>query len=64
MATITPPISLPKLLTVKQVAHHLQVNPRQVYRYIKAGKLRVTKFCGSTRVAENDLAMFIASGGN
>ncbi len=57
------PISLPKLLTVKQVAHHLQVDPRQVYRYIKAERLRATKFCGSTRIAENDLALFIANGG-
>ena len=60
--TQAPTITLPKLLTVKQVAAYLQVSTRQVYRDIKNEKLRATKFGNSTRIAENDLAMFLAAG--
>jgi excisionase family DNA binding protein len=53
-------ISIPKLLTVNQVAAHLQINPRTVYRMIEAGTLRAAKIGDSRRIAENDLALLIA----
>lgn len=58
---INPPISLPKLLTIKQVAEHTQFSIRQIRRWIKSGELLALQFGRSLRIAENDLALFLAS---
>jgi excisionase family DNA binding protein len=55
------PISLPKLLTVAQVADHTQFSARQVRRWIKSGALKATPCGRHVRIAENDLALFLAS---
>lgn len=54
-------LSLPKLLTIKQVAEFSQFSTRQIRRWIKDGSLLAIKFGRSWRIAENDLALFLAS---
>jgi len=50
------PFDLGKLLTVPEVARHLRVGQRNVYRWIQDGKLPVLRLAGSTiRVAARDL---------
>ncbi|WP_428667634.1 helix-turn-helix domain-containing protein [Reyranella sp.] len=56
-----PPISLPKLLTIKQVADYIQFSTRQVRRWIASGALKAHQYGRSWRIAENDLALFLAS---
>jgi excisionase family DNA binding protein len=56
-----PGISLPKLLTIKQVAEYSQFSTRQIRRWIKSGTLKAAQYGRSWRIAENDLAMFLAS---
>ena len=56
-----PPISLPKLLTIKQVAEFSQFSTRQVRRWIKSKLLKASLYGRIWRIAENDLALFLAS---
>ena len=56
-----PPISLAKLLTIKQVAEFSQFSTRQIRRWIKSGTLKASQYGRCWRIAENDLAMFLAS---
>lgn len=56
-----PAISLPKLLTIKQVAEFSQFSTRQIRRWIKNGSLQASLFGRSWRIAENDLALFLTS---
>lgn len=53
-------ISLPKLLTINQVAEHTQFSTRQIRRWIEDKTLLALQFGRSVRIAENDLAMFLA----
>lgn len=55
------PISLPKLLTIKQVADHTGFSTREVRRWIHDKKLPAIQFGRSWRIAENDLALFLTS---
>jgi excisionase family DNA binding protein len=55
------PISLPKLLTIKQVAEFSQFSTRQNRRWIKSKTLKASQYGRSWRIAENDLALFLAS---
>jgi len=55
------PISLPTLATIKQVAEHTGFCNRQIRRWIASGELQAIRFGRSLRVAENDLALFIAT---
>ncbi len=55
------PISLPKLLTIKQVAEFTQFSTRQIRRWIKSRKLPASLYGRSWRIAENDLALFLTS---
>ena len=55
------PISLPKLLTIKQVAEFSQFSTRQIRRWIKSKTLKASQYGRSWRIAENDLALFLAS---
>lgn len=59
--SMNPPISLPKLLTIKQVAEFTQFSTRQVRRWIESKKLQAIRYGRSWRIAENDLALFLAS---
>lgn len=62
MSKITQPsISLPKLLTIQQVAEHTQFSTRKIRRLIKSKELPAIKFGRSWRIAENDLALYLAS---
>ena len=56
-----PNIQLPRLLTIQQVAKFTQFSIRQIHRWIKSGELRATQYGRSWRIAENDLALFLAS---
>jgi excisionase family DNA binding protein len=47
-----------KFLTVKEVADHLVVHQRTIYRYIKAKKLKATNI-GGWRIMVEDLQDFI-----
>ena len=49
------------LLTVKEVASYLKLNPLTVYAYIREGKLHAVKFGRTYRVSEEDLRLFIDS---
>lgn len=51
--------SLPKLLTLQQVAHITEFSVRQIRRWIDSGELAACRFGRSLRVAEPDLALFI-----
>lgn len=56
-----------KLLTVEQVAKHLQVHPETVRRWLRGGRLRGVRLGGSKlgyRVSEDDLEHFVAESGN
>jgi excisionase family DNA binding protein len=52
---------LPKLLTIEQVATFTQFSSRQIRRWIKSGALKAIQFGRSWRIAENDLALFLAT---
>jgi excisionase family DNA binding protein len=52
---------LPKLLTINQVATFTQFSTRQIRRWINSGTLKAIQFGRSWRVAENDLALFLAT---
>ena len=56
-----PHIQLPKLVTIDQVATFTQFSTRQIRRWIKSGALKATQFGRSWRIAENDLALFLAT---
>ena len=56
-----PNIQLPKPLTIDQVATFTQFSSRQIRRWIKSGKLKATQYGRSWRIAENDLALFLAT---
>jgi excisionase family DNA binding protein len=56
-----PNMQLPKLLTIKQVATFTQFSTRQIRRWIKSGALKAIQFGRSLRIAENDLALFLAT---
>jgi excisionase family DNA binding protein len=56
-----PHIQLPKPLTIDQVATFTQFSARQIRRWIKSGALEATQFGRSWRIAENDLALFLAT---
>lgn len=49
------------LLTVKEVASRLKLNPLTVYTYIRSGRLHAVKFGRTYRISEADLNMFIES---
>lgn len=53
-------ITLPRLFTIQQIAAHLQCSTKQVRRWIKAGVLTATPLGRHWRIAENDLALFLA----
>lgn len=55
------PIELPKLLTIEQVAKFSQFSTRQIRRWIESGDLKAAKFGRHWRIAENDLALFLAT---
>jgi excisionase family DNA binding protein len=55
------PVSLPRLLTIKQVAAHTQFSTKQVQRWIAAGELIATKIGRHWRIAENDFALFLST---
>jgi len=58
--TANDPIDLGRLLTVPEVARHLRVGQRTVYRWIQDGKLPVLRLAGSTiRVAARDLEAWL-----
>ncbi len=56
-----PDIQLPKPLTIRQVATFTQFSTRQIRRWIKSGALKATQLGRSWRIAENDLALFLAT---
>lgn len=47
------------LLTVKETALYLKLNPLTVYDYIRAGKLKAVKFGRYYRVLQQDLNSFV-----
>lgn len=53
-------ISLSTLLTIEQVAQHTGFCSRQIRRWIASGELQAFRFGRNWRIAENDLAFFIA----
>lgn len=50
-----------KLLTIKEAASRLQLNPITLYGYIRQGQLKAVKFGRSYRIVEKDLFDFIES---
>lgn len=50
---------LPHLLTIKEVADHLQVSTKTVRRRIQAGELRSYRLGRLVRVSEEDLTLMI-----
>jgi excisionase family DNA binding protein len=57
--TVTTKPTTDTLLTIKQVAAHLQVCPRTVQRLIKAGDLPALRVRRQWRVRELDLRRFL-----
>ena len=55
------PASTPKLLTIDEVAEILKLSPRTVRRYIAAGALPVHHLGRRVRIADPDLAAFLAA---
>ena len=50
-------------LTIKEVAKHLQIGERSVYRYIETKKIKATKI-GGWRIAPSDLEDFVRRSSN
>lgn len=50
---------LDTLLTVKETATFLKLNPITIYEYIRLGKLQAVKFGRNYRVVKRDLFRFI-----
>jgi len=50
-----------RLLTVRETAAYLKLNPLTVYGYIKGGKLPAVKFGRYYRITEADLQLFTAA---
>jgi excisionase family DNA binding protein len=48
-----------RFLTLPEVAEHLKVSRRTVYRWIKAGELSAYKFANEYRITESDLKDFL-----
>ena len=59
MSDQTTAPTLPRLLTLKQTADHLQVSVKTVRRWIDAGDLIAHRLGRSLRVGESDLQTFI-----
>lgn len=55
-----PEFELPKLFTIAQIADHLQCSTKQVRRWVKSGALKASRLGRHLRIAENDLAHFLA----
>jgi excisionase family DNA binding protein len=53
--------SVPRLFTIEEVATHTHFSTRQLRRWIKSGSLKAFQFGRQWRIAENDLALFLAS---
>lgn len=51
---------LSNLLTIAEVAAHLRVSPRKIYRIVELKKLRAIKIEGQYRISQEDLAQYIA----
>ncbi|OGJ05583.1 hypothetical protein A2387_01350 [Candidatus Nomurabacteria bacterium RIFOXYB1_FULL_36_10] len=56
-------ISEDKLYSLQEVAKHLRVSERSVFRYIHSGKLRATKI-GYWRISAKDLRAFLLGSAN
>jgi excisionase family DNA binding protein len=54
-------IQLAKLFTIEQAATFTQFSTRQIRRWIKSRALKATQYGRSWRIAENDLALFLAT---
>lgn len=54
------PAGAPKLLTLQQVANITSFSVRQIRRWIESGELAACHFGRALRVADIDLAIFIA----
>lgn len=52
---------LPKLFTIDQVATYTHFSTRQIRRWIESGMLKGFKFGRHWRIAENDVAQFMAT---
>ncbi len=50
-----------RYLTLPEVAEHLKVSRRTVYRWIKAGDLSAYKFANEYRITESALIEFLES---
>jgi excisionase family DNA binding protein len=48
-----------KLLTVAEVAEHLRVDPRSVYRWIRSGQLEAIDIGREYRISESQLRDFL-----
>lgn len=48
-------------LTLTEVAERLHVSRRTVEREVKAGRIRIVKVRGGTRVTERELAAYVAA---
>lgn len=55
----TRPITLPKLLTIKETADHLRVCVKTVRRRIKDGEITASRVGGQLRVRERDLQSYL-----
>lgn len=49
------------LLTVKETAAYLKLNPLTVYDYIRSGKLKAIKFGRNVRILREDLDRFVTA---
>lgn len=47
------------LYTTKEVSEILKIDRRNVYRYVKDGRLKASKIGGEWRILEDDLKTFI-----
>ena len=52
---------MPELLTLNQVAAHLQVSRRTVERLVAAGRIRVVHIGRAIRVSDRELEAYVAA---
>jgi excisionase family DNA binding protein len=56
--------SVPQLRTIDETAKILNVSPRTVRRYIRAGLLPVHRFGRLVRISDDDIAVLLAASRN
>ena len=60
--TAGPPLEMPEIMTIEQVAAYLQLHPQVVYRHVRAGTLPASRIGRTIRFKKTVLDAFLEKG--